>query len=149
MMNLGPKGAALIKSFEQLRLKAYRNFPGEPWTCGWGHTGKDVTATTTCTPQQADLWFECDTAGAVLAVNRSLVDSILEQNEFDAIVAFTYNVGIAAEAHSTLIKLVNQSCYNAAAEEFLKWNHDNGVVVPGLTRRREAERALFLSQEDA
>lgn len=147
MLTLGPRGKALIKSFEQLRLKAYRNFPKEPWTAGWGHTGKDVTATTVCTPQQADLWFECDTAAAVLAVNLSLVDSVLEQNEFDALVVFTYNVGIAAEAHSTLIKLVNARDYIGASNEFAKWNHEDGKVVDGLTRRRAAERALFVSQE--
>src|SRR2546430_6629857 len=49
-------------------LVAYRKFPGEPWTCGWGHTGPDVHEGTTCTPTQADLWFACDVASAERAV---------------------------------------------------------------------------------
>jgi lysozyme len=60
-------------------------------------------------------------------------------------VSFTFNVGAGAEAHSTLLSYINQSNFAAAAEEFGKWNHVNGVPNDGLTRRRAAERALFLS----
>lgn len=145
-MVLGQKGRDLIKSFEQLRLKAYRNFAGEPWTIGWGHTGKDVTESSVCTSDHADLWFECDIARPERAVNL-MVKAYISQNEFDALVSFAYNVGIGAEAHSTLMRLFNSNDFEGAANEFLKWDHDNGVVVPGLARRRAAERALFLSTE--
>lgn len=148
MLALGQRGRTLIRSFEELRLKAYRNFVGEPWTCGWGHTGKDVGPSTICTPEQADLWFECDIARPERAVNLMAKPPIpLNQNEFDALVSFAYNLGVGAEAHSTLMKLVNASDFDGAAAEFLKWDHENGVVVPGLTRRRTAERDLFISTE--
>jgi|ERR1700722_13697547 len=146
MLALGPKGRALIRDFEQLRLKAYRKFLNEPWTCGWGHTGRDVTESTTCTPEQADVWFECDIAGPERAVNL-MVTVPMNQNEFDALVSFAYNLGVAAESHSTLIKLVNAGDWAGASNEFPKWNHDNGKVVDGLTRRRAAERDLFNSSE--
>lgn len=142
-LKLGSRGEALIKSFEQLRLTAYRNFPNEPWTAGWGHTGKDVTENTTCTPEHAEIWFECDVAAAEQAVNM-MVDVDLNQNEFDALVSFGYNVGVSAETHSTLIAFVNRNALRSAAEQFLKWDHVGGIVVPGLTKRRIAERDLFL-----
>lgn len=141
-MQLGAKGRELIQSFEQLAYSAYRKFPTEPWTCGWGHT-KGVTPQTTCDDAQAAAWFDEDTHEAVLAVLQT-VDVALNQNEFDALVSFTYNVGAGSEAHSTLVKLLNNGHRNAAADELLKWDHVNGVESPGLKRRREAERELFL-----
>lgn len=141
---LGPAGEALIKSFEKLRFTAYRNFTGEPWTCGWGHTGPDVGPTTVCDEPQADTWFVQDTAKAVAAVDAETPADIT-QNQFDALVSFGFNVGVTAEAHSTLIRLVAAGNMAGAAEEFLKWNHVNGQVSAGLIRRRQAERALFLA----
>lgn len=141
-MKLGANGENLIKSFEQLRYKAFKRFPTEPWTCGWGHT-KGVTEDTTCDDAQAEQWFIDDTADAVNATNRML-DVAINQNQFDALVSFAFNVGIGAESHSTLLSLVNQGRFSQAALEFLKWDHVNGVEVAGLKRRREAERDLFL-----
>lgn len=146
MRTLGPKGTALIKSFEELRLVAYRKFPGEPWTCGWGHTGPDVTEGTTCTADQAEVWFQCDIARPERAVNL-MTKQDLTQCEFDALVSFAYNVGVGAESHSTLIKLVNAGHFAAAADQFLQWDHVNGVESEGLKRRREAERTLFLTED--
>jgi len=123
-------------------LVAYRNFPGEPWTIGWGHTG-DVHQGDTCTPDQADKWFLEDTAKVVAAVDRDTPQDIT-QNQFDALVSFGYNLGISAEEHSTLLRDVISKNIPGAADEFLKWNHVNGQVVDGLTRRRRSERALFL-----
>ena len=145
VMQLGQRGASLIKWFEKLALVAYRRFPTEPWTAGWGHTGPDVIEGTTCTPVQADMWFAKDTRQAVAAVNRTL-NRVINQNQFDALVAFTYNVGVDAEAHSTLIRLVNTGLLKSAANEFLKWNHVDGKEVEGLTHRRLAERALFTAE---
>jgi lysozyme len=142
MMQLGAKGRALIQSFEQLRLESYLDPRGIP-TIGWGHTGPEVCHPSTCTPEQADLWFTQDTYNAVQAVIRSL-DVAVSQNQFDALVAFTYNVGAGSEAHSTLLRLVNQGKFIAAADQFNLWNHVDGQVSDGLTRRRAAERALFL-----
>lgn len=143
MLALGPKGAALIHSFESLRLVAYQD-PRGIWTIGWGHTGQGVGLNTTCSEDQADAWFIADTHEAVAGVLRS-VDVALSQEQFDALVSFTYNVGVGSEAHSTLVRVLNAGNYMMAAEQFLVWNHINGQVSDGLTRRREAERALFLS----
>lgn len=142
-MNLASRGEDLIKSFEQLRLRAYRNFANEPWTAGWGHTGKDVTENTTCTPDLAEVWFKCDVAAVECSVNLT-VKVPINQNQFDALVSFGYNVGIAAEGHSTLMKTLNAGGFKTVGYQFLQWDHVNGVVVPGLTKRRMAERDLFL-----
>lgn len=142
MMQLGPKGRALIQSFESLRLQAYQDQRGI-WTLGWGHT-LGVVPYQTCTLDEADGWFTDDTQSAVNAVIRT-VDIPLSQEQFDALVSFTFNVGQGAEAHSTLVSYVNQSNFVAAAAEFPKWNHVNGVPNAGLSRRRAAEQALFLS----
>ena len=142
-MQLGDKGTELIQRFEKLEYTSYPD-QGGVWTIGWGHTGPDVTAGLTCTGDQADAWFRQDTAKAVRAVLSS-VDVAICQNQFDALVAFTYNVGVGAEAHSTLVKYVNANRFDLAALEFLKWNHVNGQVSNGLTRRRQAEHDLFLA----
>ena len=141
-MQLGPKGTALIKSFEERKLAAYQD-PRGIWTIGWGHT-LGVVPYQTCSQEDADIWFVRDTQTAVNAVNRT-TDVPLTQEQFDALVSLTFNIGQGSEAHSTLLALVNQRNFAAAADQFLFWNHTNGVVNAGLTRRREAERALFLS----
>lgn len=142
-MKLGEKGEALIKSYEKLRLVAYQDLGGV-WTIGWGHTGPGIGEGTTCTPEQAQVWFWSDTSHAVNATNR-VVDIALSQNQFDALVSFTYNVGAGAEEHSTLIRLVNAKDLAGAADEFPKWNKVNGKVSSGLSARRAAERTLFLA----
>lgn len=141
-MTLGAKGRALIQSFEQCRLQAYQDQRGI-WTIGFGHT-RGVVPYQTCTQAEAEDWFTQDTAEAVRAVIAS-TDVPLTQNQFDALVAFTYNVGAGSEAHSTLIKLLNAGRYALAADQFNLWNHIDGQVSAGLTRRRAAERALFLT----
>lgn len=147
MMKLGSAGLALIKSFEQCRLTAYPD-SGGIWTIGWGHTGPEVREGLVWTQAQADLQLVLDTHAAVIAVIKSL-DVAVGQNVFDALVAFTFNVGVTAEAHSTLLRLVNAGYTGAASAEFLKWDHVAGVEIEGLKRRREAERALFLSPDSA
>jgi lysozyme len=143
-MNLGPKGTALIESFEQCRLYAYQDQQGI-WTIGWGRTGPGVVEYLTCTQAEADAWFIQDTQAACNAVNRTVAVG-LTQNQFDALVSFTFNVGAGSEAHSTMLVDINSGNFAAAADQFLVWNHVNGIVDAGLSRRRAAERALFLSQ---
>lgn len=146
MMTLSERGEAFIKGFEKLRLRAYRNFPNEPWTAGFGHTGKDVNEDTICNGDQAETWFQCDLAGPERAVNLMTAPKMmLTQNRFDALVSFAFNVGVAAEGHSTLVALFNDGNIQGAAAEFLKWDHVDGKEVFGLLTRRRAERALFLS----
>ena len=139
---LAEPGLALLKSFEQCRLSAYRDSAGIA-TIGWGHTD-GVKMTDTCSQDQADRWLVGDVQAAVNACDANAPKN-LTQNQFDALVVFTFNVGVGAEAHSTLLAKLNAGDMAGAADEFLKWNHAGGVVVDGLTRRRQAERALFLS----
>ena len=141
-MQLGAAGKALIQSFEQCKLYAYQDQRGV-WTIGFGHT-LGVVPYLTCTQDQADAWFVQDTQAAVNGVIRSL-DVAVNQNQFDALVSFTYNCGVGSEAHSTLVRLLNNGDAAGVAAQFLVWDHVNGVVDPGLERRRAAEQALFLS----
>ena len=144
-MQLGSRGKALIQSFEQYKAEAYLDQRGR-WTIAWGHTGPDVIEYLTCTPQDGDEWFIQDTQTVVNAVSRT-VDVALSQNQFDALVSFTFNVGQGSEAHSTLVGLLNQGKFALAAAQFSFWNHVNGVPNAGLTRRRAAEQVLFLSAD--
>lgn len=141
MNTLGSDGEALMKSFEKLALIAYLD-EGDVWTIGWGHT-EGVKEGDTCTKEQADAWFEHqDTARVIDALDRMLWTNV-SQCQFDALVSFTYNVGIGAEEHSTMLKLINQRLFDAAAAQFLRWDHVKGRVSAGLLRRRQAEQALF------
>lgn len=139
-MQLGAAGKALIQSFESLKLQAYQDQRGI-WSIGWGHTPAVEYQETT--PEEADEWFAQDTQAACNGVMRT-VDVPMSQNQFDALVSFTYNVGVGSEAHSTLVGLLNQGKYDLAAAQFSFWNHVNGQVDLGLTRRRAAEQTLFL-----
>lgn len=147
-MKLGTKGEVLIKGFEELRLEAYADEKGVI-TAGWGHTGwyspgVPLVLGQTCTPEQAEAWFLEDTAWAVNGVNRCL-DVTVNQSEFDALVSFTFNVGVGAFAHSTLLRDLNEGHPSDAANEFLKWDYAGGHESAGLQRRRLAERTLFLT----
>jgi len=146
MRRLSERGEALIKSFETLQLKAYKHFSSEPWTCGWGHTGPDVGPTTTCDETKAEQWFQGDVVTAEHACDMTLPMQVT-QNQFDAMVSFTFNVGVSTESHSTLLRLVIGGQMELAADEFLKWCHVAGQIVPGLLRRRQAERELFLTPD--
>ena len=144
-MILGAKGTALIQSFEELRLTPYQDQRGI-WTCGWGHTGPDVVPGVTYTLDQCNAWFRADTQAACNAITR-YVDVALTQNQFDALVSLAFNIGVGAFAYSTLVKKLNQGDTAGAADQFLVWDHTNGVQNPGLLRRRTAERDLFLAAE--
>lgn len=143
MNTLSSQGEDLIKSFEELRLVAYQD-PKGIWTCGWGHTGPDVVEGTTCNAQLAEAWFLGDTQAACNGVEHSLTTNV-SQNQFDALVSFTFNVGVGAEAHSTMLALINARNFAGAANEFPKWDHVDGEVNGGLLRRRLAEQDLFLA----
>ena len=148
MMKLSDAGEAFIKGREKLRLKAYKPTPDDKWTIGWGHTGPEVVEGLEWTEQQAELAFWRDVTPAELGVTRS-TDVPLAQNEFDALVAFTFNVGVEAEAHSTLCRMVNTRNQAGIAAEWVKWDHQNGKVLPGLLDRRKAELAMFQAASPA
>lgn len=140
-LRTGARGLDLIKSFEGLRLSAYRDSVGI-WTIGYGHT-KGVKPGDTITVEQANDFLREDLRDAERAVN-DLTFLNLTQNQFDALVSFTFNLGRGNLQASTLLRRVNEGDFEGAAEEFLRWTKAGGKVLPGLVRRREAERALFL-----
>ncbi len=142
----GEKGLALIKQFEGLRLDAYICPAGVP-TIGYGTTkvnGQAVKVPSTITESQANDYLKSDVKTFEQAVN-SAVTVPVTQNQFDALVSFTYNLGPGNLRSSTLLKKLNAKDYAGAADEFPKWNKSGGKELAGLTRRRNAERDLFLS----
>lgn len=146
-MQVSGKGINLIRHFEGLELEAYPDpaTGGEPYTIGYGHTGSDVYLGLTITEEKALELLSEDLRKFEKAVNDKVkVD--LTQDQFDALVSFTYNCGPTNLAKSTLLKKLNKKDYQGAADEFPKWRKANGKVMKGLERRRAAERALFLGR---
>ena len=143
-MKISDAGHALTQGFEQCRLTAYWDALGKVWTVGWGATGKDICQWTVWTQEQADMEYMARRSGDEASVNRHVTVSI-SQGQFDALCDFVYNDGDGAFEESTLLRLLNDGQIMAAAAEFIKWDHSGGVVVPGLLRRRIAERDMFLS----
>jgi GH24 family phage-related lysozyme (muramidase) len=143
-MKLSNNGLSLIKSFEGVRLTAYKAVPTEEhWTIGYGHYGPDVKKNMKITQTQADEYFKKDVARFEKAVNEN-VKVPLNQNQFDALVSFTYNCGEGALQRSDLLKLLNQGKYKEAANQFDLWNKSGGKVLAGLVKRRAKEKELFL-----
>ncbi len=128
-------GLKLIESFEGLRLTAYQDSV-KVWTIGYGHT-KNVKKGQTITQQQAEAFLQQDLAVAEAAVNRLRLT--LTDNQFAALVSFTFNLGAG-----NLKKLLKNGLA-AAPDRLLLFDHAGGRVLAGLTRRRQAERALFLT----
>lgn len=127
-------GLAIIKQFEGLRLIAYQDTSGI-WTIGYGHT-HGINKGDTCSPLYADVYLrqDCETA------EKAVTDHVkypLTDNQFSALVSFTFNLGAMA-----LQKLISHGI-DAIPTQILKWDHDNGHVLPGLTKRRAAEAALW------
>lgn len=149
-MQTSEKGIKNIKDFEGCSLTAYPDpgTGGAPWTIGYGWThpvdGKPVKPGMKIDMKTADRLLR---TGLVSFENDVLkvVKIRLTQGQFDALVSFAYNVGSRALSTSTLLKKFNNGDVQGAADEFLRWNKAGGKVLNGLTRRREAERALFLS----
>ena len=140
-MKLGNKGAALIQSYEGLRLSAYMPTPDDVPTIGYGHT-RGVAMGDICTQEMAEAWFLEDIAWAEDCVNRA-VTVPMTQEEFDACVSLCFNIGCKAFSGSTLVKLLNASDYDGASLQFSRWNKQAGKELAGLTKRRAAEASLF------
>lgn len=141
MASLSSSGLAFIRKMEGCSLQPYLDQAGV-WTIGTGHTGPEVNAASTITQEEADRLLDKDTASAVATVNR-LVSVPLNQNQFDALVSFVYNVGATNFKTSTLLSLVNKGEHKAVPAQFLRWNKAGGKVSAGLIRRRKAESRLY------
>lgn len=143
MMRINKAGIALIKEFEGLELKAYQDIVGV-WTIGYGHTGGMAKKGMIISEETAENLLKADLKRFEAGVD-SLVKIPLTGNQFAALVSLAFNVGLGAFRNSTLLKCLNKVELDKAADEFLRWNKAGGKTVPGLTRRREAERKLFLN----
>ena len=142
-MQYSKTGLALTERFEGCRLEAYRDVAGV-LTIGYGHVIR---------PGETFGRIDEETGQELLAEDCGIAENFinattpgLSQNEFDALVSFVFNVGVGNYDSSTLKKKLKAGDKAGAAEEFLKWDHVHGEVMPGLARRRAAERALFLGQ---
>lgn len=148
-MKISSNGIELIKQFEGLSLVPYL-CPANIPTIGWGNTFYENMKKVTLqdepiTRERADSLFNfLVTTNYVNVVNRLVIVDI-NQNQFDALVSFVYNIGSGNFEKSTLLKKVNQSDFIGASLEFEKWNKANGKILNGLTKRRLAEKELFLS----
>lgn len=146
-MQTSDKGIALIKQFEGCKLTAYQDSVGV-WTIGYGWTqpvdGKPIRVGMAIKQETAERLLKTGLVSYESDVSR-LVKVGLTQGQFDALVSFTYNLGARSLSTSTLLRKLNAGDYAGAADEFLRWNKAGGKVLSGLARRREAERALFLS----
>ncbi|MFW1966104.1 lysozyme [Acinetobacter guillouiae] len=145
---VSPQGVDLICGFEGLELKAYDDGAGV-CTIGYGTTiyphGKAVQYGDTCTIEQAKNYMQYDLRRFEQAVTAA-VNVPLNQNQFDALVSLSYNIGIGAFKNSTLLKLLKASDYNAASHQFDVWIKAGGKTVQGLVNRRAVEKTLFLKR---
>jgi lysozyme len=142
MREINDAGIELIKSFETLQLVGMLPTPHDVPTAGWGHTGPFVALGVKYTEEQALGWLFEDLAWAESTVD-GYVGVRLNDNQFAALVSLVFNIGETAFKHSTILKNLNVRDFKAASLGFLAWDHQKGVRLAGLTRRREAERALF------
>jgi lysozyme len=134
------EGISLIKSFEGCELTAYRCSADVP-TIGYGHTA-GVSDGDTCTQEEAETMLAEDLEEFEDYV-KNYVESELQQNEFDALVAWTYNLGPANLKESTMLKELNSGNFEEVPRQMKRWNRAGGEVLDGLIRRREAESRLF------
>lgn len=140
--NISPVGVELIAKFEGCRLAAYK-CPAGIWTIGYGHTA-GVKPGDQISQEQAKSMLATDLKKYADYVNKYQMDGTisfaLNQNQFDALTSFTYNCGAGS-----LKNLVAGRTAQTVADKLLAYNKGGGKVLAGLTRRREAERKLFLS----
>lgn len=143
-MKISSAGLSVIKEFEGFRANAYRD-PVGIWTIGFG-TIRGVKPGDVVTRSEAERRLRQELVEYERAVERATGGNAT-QPQFDALVSFAYNVGVKGMAGSTVIKRHNTGDHQAAARAFGLWNKAGGKVWPGLTRRRAAEAALYLTPE--
>ena len=137
-MKISENGLSMIKRYEGCRLTAYK-CPAGVWTIGYGHTS-GVKEGMTITQAQANAYLQADVAWAEEAVNKYMDAYRWNQNQFDALVSFTFNCGTG-----NLKTLLRDGCRTIAeiSEKIPAYNQADGEVLPGLVRRRAEERLLF------
>lgn len=151
-MRLSDAGVKFIASFEGFFPELY-NDPAGHCTIGYGtliHLGSctrdDERRWGRLSRPQALALLRRETAGIDRSLRR-LVRVPLNQRQHDMLVSFAYNCGVEALSGSTLLRKLNQGRLSSAADELLRWNRAGGQELPGLTRRRAAERTIFLQRK--
>lgn len=142
-MKISEEGKALIKKFEGCELTAYQDAV-DVWTIGYGHT-KKVCKGDCITQEDADKMLEEELTEYEGYVN-DMVTVDLQQNEFDSLVAWTYNLGPSNLKSSTMLKEINAKNFARVPSEMRRWNKAGGKTLDGLIRRREAESLLFMNE---
>ena len=143
-MKCSQEGLELIKKFEGCKLKSYKCSAGV-WTIGYGHT-EGIKEGDMVSPQEADKLLRAD----VFKFEEYVADNVmveLTQNQFDALVAWTFNLGVGNLRNSTMLKKLNNADYTSVPFEMKRWNKAGGKTLDGLVRRRQAESLLFESKE--
>jgi len=143
-MRTGPQGIELIRHFEGCRFDAYL-CPAGVWTIGYGHTA-DVKEGDSIDQEAAEAFLIEDLEKFEQAVMR-LVEVSLTQQQFDALVSWTFNLGAGNLAESTLLRKLNNYQYAEVPEQMMRWVRAGGKVLDGLVRRRAAEAALFQNKD--
>ena len=144
-MHISDEGVALVKKFEGCKLEAYYDAVDD-LTIANGRT-KGVKAGDTCTQEQADAWLEEELEEYGGYVNDA-VKVPLTQNQFDALVAWTYNLGPTNLNNSTMLKVLNENKLDEVPAQMRRWNKAGNKVLEGLERRRLAESMLFENNPD-
>ena len=143
-MKISLEGLSLIKKFEGCKLEAYKCSAGV-WTIGYGHTA-GVKEGDVCTQEEAEKLLR----GDIFKFEEYVQDSVevdLDQSQFDALVAWTFNLGPGNLISSTMLKKLNNGEYESVPFEMRRWNKAGGKTLDGLIRRRQAESLLFESKE--
>ena len=139
MRDLSPNGLNLIKSFEGCKLTAYKCLPTEKYyTIGYGHYGSDVKAGMKITEEQAEELLIKDCKKAIKNVNSFMSKYNFNQNQFDALVSFAFNVGSINQLTASGTRTLEQISSKIPA-----YNKSGGRVIAGLVRRRAKEKELF------
>ena len=139
-MNISEEGKALIKKFEGCELESYQ-CSANVWTIGYGHTA-GVKEGDKINQDEAEHLLSEDLEEFEKYVNDAVTVD-LNQNQFDALVAWTYNLGPSNLNSSTMLSVLNDKQYNKVPSEMKRWNKAGGEILDGLVRRREAESLLF------
>lgn len=143
-MKISSTGVDLIKHFESCKLTAYQDSVGI-WTIGWGHTGS---------VKKGDIWTQGEADNILLNdldkfegyINQH-VKVPLTQNQFDALVSWTFNLGPGNLKSSTMLTKLNEKKYDEVPSQMKRWNKAGGKVLRGLERRRNAEAAMFSGED--
>jgi len=141
-MEISAKGLDLIKKFEGLELESYL-CPADVWTIGYGST-KGVKEGMSITEEEAEALLKKE-AQEYCDYVKEYVSVTLTQNQFDALVSWTYNLGPRNLKNSTLLEVLNKEEYDKVPEQILRWTKAAGKELNGLVRRRQAEADLFQS----